>query len=346
MLTVFDTLLVPSRSRRRNTATRSPTILGETLKIDRRIIVGAHLLAAALLFAACADKGTVAPSSSPPLDLSKAKSFDATVVSTIEAINPEGGISTKRELSQKVKAKLRAGGNFRGNILPINGDPSGDYEPAVTPVVALATDELWSDFDETIVDSASGRTIRIVARGPGNGSPIDNVWVWVDGVPGVRMSSVWRPAVGGWTLYRQTITGFGGGFEPIMRVTSTVNSSTTLYTGNASFGSQVAALPGKALDQIACWLTPESAQAMTLTACWYQAGLFTAETFGMGVGTAFLFSALPAAAPVSPWVITAYVSGWGLWTDSLYSLLDCLQKMPTRKTKRPNKTEVTNEFGF
>lgn len=309
------------------------------MRITSSIATGGYLLAAAMFLVGCADKQATSPDESP-LDLTRAPSFNVAVASTIETTDPETGTVSRREFTQKGKAKPHAG-EFRANIAPI-GDPNAPYDPAVTPVVALETDALWSDYDETFVDSASGSLIHIIARGPGNGSPVDNVWVWVDGQPRVRMNWVWRPAVGGWTLYRQTITGLPYNYEPTIRIVSVVNSSNNIYASNG-FGARLGSVSATALDKIACWLGPKVAYA-NIAACWHQAAIFAGETFGLGVGTVLLVPNLPAF--INPWAIGAYFTGWGLWTDSLYSLLDCLDRQPTRKSKRPARTEVTNQFGF
>lgn len=306
------------------------------MRIARCITDGAHLLGVALLFAGCTDRGTTGPAREP--DLSRAQSFNATVTSTFEA-GAEGIDKHEFALTQKVKAR-RVDGKFRAYISETEPkyNPDATYDPAVTPVLYVPSGELWGNYDETIVDDA-GQVIRIVARGLANGSPVDNVWVWVNGKPAVRMTSHWRAAVGGYTLYDQKITGFDGGFVPVMRITSVVDGATTLYTSN-SFGAQLASLRGKAADRIECWLTPALAYAEP-AGCRKEGLVFAGETFGMGVGTVFLFHVLP----VSPWLIGGYFTGWGLWTTAMYDFLKCVGKQrPT--PKRPAVPENTIEFGF
>jgi len=120
-----------------------------------------------------------------------------------------------------------------------------------------------------------------------------------------------------------------------------VDGTTALYTSNST-GTQFASLPGKALDRIECWLTPQSAFAALPGACTRQGLVFAGETFVMGVGTVGLF---PAIEIIGPWAIHGYFVGWGLWTSSMYDLLHCLTYQRP-KPKRPAVPENTVEFGF
>jgi hypothetical protein len=298
----------------------------------------AHLIGLAgivLLLASCTDRQeATAPNAQP-------KTFDATVATVVTA-RAKDGTAKELQFIDKVRTTFRAGQAREMVVVDNPGDPgsggcgtSCSTQP-MTPVLFVPTGDLWSNYDETVTDS-QGNLVRVVATGPADGSPVDEVWVWVNGAPAIRMSSTWRAVYGGYTLATQTITGFTRDLYPAIRFNSVVGGTTTISSNSSPLVSQFAA----ALGSVGCWLAPTLAYAET-SGCTRQWLVLAGETFGLGVGTYF-FPELFFIHPIA--IGGAYITAWGTWTSSLYDALHC-QSQQHPKPKRPSVPEPKNLYGF
>lgn len=317
------------------------------MKRDRRIIRMAHLFGVvsfALVLVACTDEELTAPTAQ--VDLSNAQSVSATLTTSVESFGARGGPGTvgARTVTQKVKAFPRVPGVF--SLIPPT-DPiycsnTAACEPVsnTAPVLAVATGNYWSNYDESMYDS-NGNLVRIVATGPGD-SPVTDVWVWLNGYPQVHMHNTWTLVSGYYRLYNQTITVVRPDASRAVTLSTTVSAGYTMVSSN-SLGAQFAGFAGNALSKIGCWLAPQVAYANIPSQCGSQALVFAGETFVLGVGTVTLFGVSAAAPPVSPLAASAYLAGWGLWTKSLYDILSCIDDA----RGRPHRTiMLPNYYGF
>lgn len=341
-----DDVLTRSCYRLRSVAHRDANTRygGGTVKHTRHATRTAYLLGTALLLVACNDtQEATAPAAS--VDLSKARSINATVTTSVESFDAKGGLGPLAGFT--ATRKMKAVPKVTGFTLvpptdPIYCSTSDACEPVsnTAPVMAVVTGDYWGNYDEEMYDD-KGNLVRIVATGPGD-SPITDVWVWLNGSPQVHLHNTWTAVSGGYRLYNQTITVVRPDASRAVTLSTTISKGYTLVSSN-SLGAKFAGFAGNALSKIGCWLAPQAAYAGIPMACTYQAVVFAGSTFVLGAGTVTLFGVTALAPPVTPLAASAYLAGWGLWTASMYDLLHCIDQV----RGRPHRTVMLpNYYGF
>lgn len=302
------------------------------MEIVRRVTRNVYLFGAssslALLLVGCSEQRTTGLEKAQ-LDISNRPDLTAAIETQLTVYGAEGKAAQTYSRSETVEGKFDRSGIARPikRLRSFAVDSTSGTPVLITYLAVPATGELSYSYDQTTVDSL-GRTIRMVATGPSDGSPITDSYGYVNGVLATWDHSSWAPASGGYLLRSQALNSYTNG--ALMATVFTKISTTPVPTQTTSrnLGSFLADMSIGAIDRVACALTPNSAFATV--PCIHEGLVFGGET--VVLGTATVLGAPSGATAVAVWT-GAYMVGWGLWTDAMYGLLHCINSAGGSKTR-------------
>jgi hypothetical protein len=274
----------------------------------------------ALHLIGCTEQGTTGLEK-VKLDISNRPDLTAVIETQLVVYGAEGRVEHEYNHSQTVAGKFDGSGIARpvARLRSFAVDSTSGTPVLITYLAVPATGELAYSYDQTTIDSL-GRTIRMVATGPSDGSPVTDSYGYVNGALATWDHSSWAPASGGYLLKSQALNSYTNG--ALMATVFTNISTTPVPTQtltSRNFRAHLAALSGRAIDKVACALAPNS--AFGATPCLHEGLVFAGETIVLGGAT--VLGAPSGGTAVAVWT-GAYFVGWGLWTDAMYGFLHCI----------------------
>jgi hypothetical protein len=254
------------------------------------------------------------------LDISNRPDLTAAIETQLVVYGGEGKAEQTYSRSQTVEGKFDRSGIARPitRLRSFSVDSTSGTPILITYLAVPTTGALSYSYDQTTVDSL-GRTIRMVATGPSDGSPITDSYGYVNGVLATWDHSSWAPASGGYLLKSQALNSYTNGALTATVFTKISTTPVPTQTTSRNLGAHLADLSSRAIDKVACALAPNSAFATV--PCIHEGLVFGGETVVIGAATV---GGIPSGGTFLAVWTGAYVVAWGLWTDAMYNLLNCI----------------------
>jgi hypothetical protein len=238
-------------------------------------------------------------------------------------------LTKKSDVAQRANPRTAFASMVDGvaSLADYSDDPNYTSDPSsLTPVLAVASGVGGYNYADTTTDS-NGNVFEFYGWSPYDApSPITDAWVYRNGQLLAQYHANWSAQTGGYTLTGQTVGSYVNG-NLAGTIVSTVSSgggggggdcSTSeggcvfMTKNDESFGPKLAAPFLLALDKVGCWLSPKVAFANVR--CGYEAAWFGVHSFVLYESTVS-----GAAFVEGPW----YLVQWGVWTHSMYEMLNC-----------------------
>jgi hypothetical protein len=246
-------------------------------------------------------------------------------------------------VTQVQKLQVAVSGGLAYSMVIDDGTAAqSGYTQSLTPVLAVSEGMAVGNYNETIVDTTTGKAYRVVASGPMiENYPVTDAYTYNSSGRRVAESHFkWTPVSGGYALLAQKQVSYSSAGAVTATVISTVTTPAT-YASTESL--PITRRVGSLLTDMSCYFAPSVAYAqgkgrpvkdtsvvvspsnfpMPGSGCWgeggilaFQSGIIAVESMG-GV--------------LMIWEIPIYLGSWAAWTQSLWHFLECLQR-PRRCT--------------
>ena len=215
-------------------------------------------VAVLLILTACVDRNPTAPQH-PKLRLDEG-SGPVTVSSVITLFDKEGKSQTFTRV-QKLRPVVHNGVAFSMVITDSSAAAAGVPNGTLTPILALQTGSLVGNYNQTVIDTTTGKLYKVVATGPMiYNYPIDYGYVATSaGAKIVETHYKWQAVTGGYALLAQKEVSYTSTGAVFATVVSTVTSPASYAM--AETGLTTSRRLGSLLYGAMCYFLPQTAYA-------------------------------------------------------------------------------------
>jgi hypothetical protein len=216
------------------------------------------LVGVLLILTACMDRNPTGPQH-PKLRLDESNR-PVTVSSVITLFEKDGKTQTFTSV-QKLRPVVRNGVAFSMVITDSTAQAAGVPTGTLTPILALQTGSLVGNYNQTVLDTTTGKVYKVVATGPMiYNHPIDyGYFATNSGVKIAETHYKWQPVTGGYALLAQKEVSYTSTGAVFATVVSTVTSPATYAM--AETGPTISRRLGSLLHGAMCYFLPQTAYA-------------------------------------------------------------------------------------